>query len=101
MSSAHQCLLWSALHCLYLLLPVREHCQCTDHLGSVILPEASARQAAFVVLDPSVIHVCAAAPDAGVLALCRAEKYGESDWWQYARTKLFNLMTTAEEVCRF
>lgn len=30
----------------------------------------------------------------------RAEHYNESDWWQYARTKLFNLMAVREEVCR-
>ena len=31
---------------------------------------------------------------------CRGEHYPDSDWWQYSRTKLMNLMTGKEQARR-
>lgn len=32
---------------------------------------------------------------------CRGSKYPDSDWWQYSRTKLMNLMTGKEMARRY
>jgi hypothetical protein len=35
-----------------------------------------------------------------LLLACRGSQYPDSDWWQYSRTKLMNLMTGKEMARR-
>lgn len=39
-------------------------------------------------------------PSTGAVVSCRGTHYPDSDWWQYSRTKLMNLMTGKEMARR-